>query len=153
MTGVTGDRIASDAVTSHRARLVRSGGTRLPAVAVPEAAGVAVGDRIRLVLDGSVRHARIERGGDGPVVRGAYDTGGDLAVIDGRDDSVSPADVPNRLVEWCRDHDRERGDAVALDEIDAGFHYGLRAPGERAVYGILGRPDRGLQDIARDLDG
>lgn len=152
---MTADRIASDAaaVTSHRARLVRSGGTRLPALAVPEPVGVSAGDRIRVVLDGDIRHARVERGGDGPVVRGAYDTGGDLAVIDGRDDSVSPADVPNRLVEWCRAHDRERGDAVALDEIDAGFHYGLRAPGERAVYDVLARPDRGLRDIARDLDG
>ncbi|MEZ3116077.1 hypothetical protein RYH80_09140 [Halobaculum sp. MBLA0147] len=149
------DRIASDApaVASHRTHLVRSGGTRLPALAVPDAAALAAGDRIRLVLDGDVCHARVEGGADGPVIRGAYDTGGDLAVIDGRDDSVAPADVPNRLVEWCRAADRERGDAVELDELDPGFHYGLRAPGERAVYDILDRPDTGLRDIARDLDG
>lgn len=149
------DRIASDAaaVPSHRAHLVRSGGTRLPALSVPSAASVSGGERIRLVLDGRQCHARVQAGADGAVIRGAYDTGGDLAVVDGRDDSVPPAEIDNRLVAWCREHDRERGDAVELDEIDAGFHYGLRVPGERTVYDVLRRPDAGLRDIARDLDG
>jgi len=149
------DRIASDAaaLSSHRTHLVRSGGTRLPALAVPSAASLSGGERIRLVLDGRQCHARVQSSADGAVIRGAYDTGGDLRVVEGRDDSVAPAAVDNRLVEWCHDHERERGDAVEFDEIDPGFHYGLRAPGERAVYDVLRRPDAGLRDIARDLDG
>jgi hypothetical protein len=148
------DRIASDApaVDSHSAHLVRSGGTSQPAVAVPDATALSGGEEIALVLDGQCRHARVGAGADGPVIRAAYDTPGDHAVVAGEDSSVGASTVTNRLVEWCRRVDRERGDAVELDEIDPGYHYGLRVPGERAVYELRDRPNESLRDIARGLD-
>jgi hypothetical protein len=149
------DRIASDAPTveTHRAHLTRSGGTRLPALDVPAEASLSGGEQIRLVLDGHQYHARVERGAAGPVIRGAYDTASDLRIVDGEDGHVSPGDLTNRLVEWSRTVGREPDDAVDFDEIDPGYHYGVRVPGERAVYELLQRPDSGLQDIARNLDG
>lgn len=149
------DRIASDAptVTTYRAHLVRSGGIRLPALDVPADASLSGGEQIRLVLDGEMYHARVERGSDGPVIRGAYDTASDLRIVDGGDGAVAPGDLTNRFVEWCRSVGREPDDAVDFDEIDPGYHYAVRVPGERAVYDLLQRPDSGLQDIADDLDG
>jgi hypothetical protein len=149
------DRIASDAPTveTHRAHLVRSGGTRLPALSVPDGAALSGGEQVRLVLDGDTYHARVERGSGGPVIRGAYDTASDLRIVDGEDGAVAPGDLTNRLVAWCRSVGREPDDAVDFDEIDPGYHYAVRVPGERAVYDLLDRPDSSLQDIASDIDG
>ncbi|WP_435145497.1 DUF7112 family protein [Halobaculum sp. P14] len=141
------DRIASDAdsVDTYRAHLARSGGTRLPCLRVPDDAAVADGDEIRLVLDGDERHAEVTADSSGLVVRGAYDNRRLLRERGG--------DADNRLVEWCRDHDREPGDAVDLDEVDPGYLYGLRVPGDRVVYTVRGRPDENLQRIADSLLG
>jgi hypothetical protein len=149
------DRIASDAPTVEtlRARLTTAGGTSLPALRVPEDAALEPGDEVTLVLDGDGRHARVDPGSSGAVIRGAYDARSDLRTLRDGDGPVAPADVTNRLVAWARANDRESGDAVALDEVDPGHHYGVRVPGERAVYDLLDRPDEGLQGIARDLDG
>lgn len=140
------DRVASDAaaVTTRRAHLARSGGTRLPCLRVPEETALGAGDEIRLVLDGESRHARVESDADGPLIRGAYDN---------RRLARNPGEGENRLVEWCREHGREAGDAVDLDEVDPGYLYGLRVPGERTVYEVTGRPDEGLRDIADSLSG
>lgn len=142
------DRLASDAaeVTSHRARLARSGGTRLPCLRVPEEADLSAGDEIRLVLDGDQHHATVTSDSNGLLVRGAYDDRKRM-----REAGTAGGDAENRLVEWARDHDREPGDAVELDEVDPGYLYGLRVPGERAVYTVTKRPDKGLQDIADSL--
>lgn len=140
------DRVASDAaaVTTLRAHLARSGGTRLPCLRVSDGAELAAGDEIRLVLDGESRHARVEGDADGLLIRGAYDNRRLLR---------NPGEGENRLVEWCREHGREAGDAVDFDEVDPGYLYGLRVPGERTVYEVMGRPDEGLQDIADSLLG
>lgn len=140
------DRVASDAaaVTTLRARLARSGGTRLPCLRVPDEAALEAGDEIRLVLDGKPRHARVASDARGLLIRGAYDN---------RRLARSPGEGENRLVEWCRDHDREADDAVELDEVDPGYLYGVRVPGERAVYEVTGRPNQSLQDIADSLLG
>lgn len=140
------DRVASDAaaVTTLRARLARSGGTRLPCLRVPDEAALEAGDEIRLVLDGTSRHARVASDARGLLIRGAYDN---------RRLARSPGEGENRLVEWCRDHDREADDAVELDEVDPGYLYGVRVPGERAVYEVTGRPNQSLQDIADSLLG
>lgn len=139
------DRIASDgdAVTTYRAHLARSGGTRLPCLRLPDDASVDAGDEIRLVLDGTRYHARVVGDASGLLVRGAYDNRRLL-----REES---GDGENRLVEWCRDHGREPDDAVDLDAVDPGHSYGLRVPGERAVYEVSKRPNRSLRDIADSL--
>ena len=140
------DRVASDAaaVTTLRAHLARSGGTRLPCLRVPDEAAVERGDEVRLVLDGRSCHARVAGDARGLLVRGAYDN---------RRLAREPGEGENRLVEWCRDHGREADDAVEFDEVDPGYLYGLRVPGERAVYEVTGRPNEGLRDIADSLLG
>ncbi|WP_277554787.1 DUF7112 family protein [Halobaculum limi] len=140
------DRLASDApsVTSLRAHLARSGGTRLPCLRLPDEAAVSAGDEIRLVLDGDQRHAEVAADAKGLLVRGAYD---DRRLL--RESASGEGE--NRLVEWARTHDRDPGDAVEVDEVDPGYLYGVRVPGERAVYTVTKRVDKGLQDIADSL--
>ena len=140
------DRIASDAgsVTTHRAHLARSGGTRLPCLRLPDDVDLTDGDEVLLVLDGERRHARVVGDASGLLVRGAYDNRRLLRESD-------TGEGENRLVEWCRAHGKGPDDAVDFDVVDPGHLYGLRVPGERAVYEVSKRPDRSLQDIADSL--
>jgi len=140
------DRVASDgeAVTTYRARLARSGGTRRPCLRLPDDAAVEGGDLIRLVLDGDEYHARVASDADGALVRGAYDNRR-LARADG--------EGTNRLVEWVRSVDRETGRSVDLDEVTPGYLYGVRVPGRRTVYSVTRQPDSSLSSIAEGLDG
>jgi hypothetical protein len=140
------DRVASDgeAVTTYRARLARSGGTRRPCLRLPDDVDVDAGEFVRLVLDGDEYHARVESDSRGRLIRGAYDNRR-LAREDG--------DGENRLVEWVRGIDRETGRSVDLDEVTPGYLYGARVPGERAVYAVTRRPDDSLSSIAEGLDG
>ncbi|MFB6251633.1 MAG: hypothetical protein ABEI27_08110 [Halobellus sp.] len=138
------ERVPSDhtAVTNLRATLARSGGIRRPCLRLPDDAAVEADDVIRLLLDGTTTHARVESDSRGMLLRGAYDNER-LA----RD----PPDGENQLVGWCRTHDRSPDDTVVLDELDPGFCYGLREPGNRLVYNVPRRPDESLQDIASSL--
>ncbi|WP_435067418.1 DUF7112 family protein [Haloplanus sp. C73] len=138
------DRVASDgeAVTTYRARLARSGGTRRPCLRLPDDA-IEAGTVVRLVLDGTEYHASVERDAEGPLIRGAYDNRR-LARTDGEGE--------NRLVEWVRDTDRETGQSVDFDEVTPGYLYGVRVPGERAVYTITRQPDSSLSSIAEGLE-
>ena len=138
------ERVPSDhsSVTTLRAHLARSGGTRRPCLRLPDAAAVDSGDVVRLLLDGTVTHARVDADASGTLIRGAYDN--ERLVR-------SPREGDNRLVEWCTAHDRGPDDAVELDELDSGFSYGLRDPGDRVVYDVPGRPDSSLRDIAASL--
>ncbi|QCC48782.1 DUF7112 family protein [Halobellus limi] len=135
------ERIPSDhaSVTSLRATIARSGGTRRPCLRLPDDVAVEEGDVVRLLLDGATTHARVAADSSGLLVRGAYDN---------ERLTREPGEGENRLVEWCADHDRGPDDAVELDELDSGFCYGLREPGDRVVYDVPGRPDQSLRDIA-----
>ena len=139
------DRVASDgeALTTYRARLARSGGTRRPCLRLPDEVALDGGDLIRLVLDGTEYHARIESDAEGFLLRGAYDNRR-LARADGEGE--------NRLVEWVRGTGRETGQSVDVDEVTLGYLYGVRVPGERAVYTITRQPDSSLSSIAEGLD-
>lgn len=139
------DRVASDgeAVTTYRARLARSGGTRRPCLRLPDEAAVDAGDVIRLTLDGDEYHARVESDAEGHLLRGAFDNRR-LARTDGEGE--------NRLVEWVRAVDRETGQSVDLDEVTPGYLYGLRVPGQRTVYSVTRQPDSSLSSIAEGLD-
>ncbi len=140
------ERVPSDhpAVETFRATLERSGGTRRPSLRLPEGVSLDPDDDVRLVLDGTPRHARVVGDADGLVIRHAADN---------RRLARSPGEGENRLVEWCERNDRGPGDAVELDELDSGFFYGLRVPGKRAVYDVLDRPNESLSAIAEQLDG
>ena len=138
------DRLPSDhaSVTTFRAKLARSGGTRRPCLRLPDETAVEQGDLIRLVLDGAVRHARVEADATGRLVRGAFDN---------RRLARAGGEGTNRLVEWAAANDREPGAAVEFDEVEAGFLYGVRVPGERTVYEATEKPDDSLASIAEQL--
>jgi len=141
------DRLPSDhdAVETIRAGLERAGGLDRPKVVLPadRADAVPAGEVVRLVLDGTTYHAQVREGFDGtPELPGAYGTP-TLA----RD----PGAGENHLPAWVADADVSLGGSVLLDVVTAGFKYGLRAPGERAVYEATPAPDDGLASIAEDL--
>lgn len=139
------ERIPNDhpSVRTVRAHLARSGGTHRPCLRLPAEVDLRGGDVIRLVLDDTQYHAAVVEDARGLLVRGAFDNRR-LARADG--------EGTNRLVEWAAAHDRDPDDAVDLDEVQAGYLYGLRVPGERAVYEATERPNQSLADIARDLE-
>ena len=141
------ERVPSDhpSVTTHRARLERSGGTRRPCLRLPAetAADVEAGDVVRLVLDDEEYHAPVTSDTTGLVVRGAYDNRRMAREREGT----------NRLVEWAGQVDRGPGDAVELDAVVSGTLYGLRVPGVRAVYEATEPPSDSLSAIAESLDG
>ena len=136
----------SDAVDSSRATIVRRGGSRTPYLELPAAVAetVATDDRLTIVIDGAEYYATVAGDSDGLLLYGAYET---------RKQARTTGEGTNRLGEWLRGLDREIGDSVLCDVIVAGERYGLRAPGERAVYTVKHEPRDSLQSIAESLDG
>jgi hypothetical protein len=144
------DRISSDhsSLTTVRATLVRSGGLDRPKVEIPDddADQFPDGELVRVVADDTEYRAHIESPltGDGREIRGLYESP-TLA--------RNPEDGENRLGDWADGTGVEFGQSVLVDVIEAGFKYGLREPGERAVYEATESPHDGLADIAERLDG
>lgn len=142
------DRVRADnpAVETVRATLERAGRTDRPVVALPADVETPDGP-VRLVLDGRTTHARIERGLDGtPSIRAAYDS-----PRPAREGSAGTGDAPNRLAEWVAETGLAFGRSVLVDVVESGDRYGLRAPGESAVY-ETGRRDEGLAAIAAEVE-
>lgn len=139
------DRVPSDALDTVRGTLARRGATSRLGVRLPDDADLPTGEVVRIILDGSERHARFDARPDGGVtIPGIYDSPS-LA----RD----PSGGSDRLREWVEDRTLEAGRTVHLDEIDAGFAYGLRGPGEQTVYDSLESPDDSLASIAENAEG
>ena len=138
------DRIASDnpAIETRRATVARHGGTR-KRVEIP--GDVPTGEIVRLVLDGTTYHTRIEGGfaDADPHVAGAYET----------PEMARSGDGTEHLQAWLDAADRSPGSTVLLDVIEPEFAYGLRAPGEEVVYDAIEKPRDSLASIARDLEG
>jgi len=141
------NRLPSDsqAVDTARAELVRLGSARRQGIRLPEAASdeLAAGDAIRLVFDGTEYHAIIAEDTRGLLIRGAYDNTR-LA--------RSTGEGENRLAEWLHELGRESGNSIEFDTVVDGEQYGLRAPGERAIYTVKQGPRSSLASIAEDLD-
>jgi hypothetical protein len=153
-------RVPSDdeGVASVRVSLARSGGTRRPCVRIPdddaldgrvesgrcESLSMAAGDVIRVVIDRDERYAPVTADSAGRLVRGAFDN---------RRLAREAGAGENRLLAWLDANGREAGDSVVLDVVVPGELYGLRIPGERALYEATRGPRSSLSDIARDLDG
>lgn len=131
-------------VSTFRARLARSGGTRRPCLRLPTELDVEAGAIVRLALDGRQYHARVESDSTGVLIRGAYDN---------RRLARNPEEGQNRLLAWADDHGLTAGDAVELDAVEAGYLFGVREPGRSAIYEATEQPSQSLSDIARDLDG
>jgi hypothetical protein len=157
------DAVPSDAVPTVRATLARAGRTDRPKVAVPDdhRDRFPTAETVRLFLDGSQFHARVERALDGGEASAASRASSDEpSESDGAIELRSVRDNPrlaretegtDRLREWADDTRLDFGRTVHLDVLDEGFCYGLRAPGETAVYDVPDRPDDGLASIAEDL--
>lgn len=139
------DSVSSDAVDSVRATLARAGRTDRPKVTLPDDARdrVPEGTVVRLVLDGTTRHARVERALDDTLeLRGAYANARQAKEGDGE----------NHLLAWADDHGLDFGRTVHLDVVLEGEVYGLRAPGERTVYSVPETTDSSLADIAEEVE-
>jgi hypothetical protein len=141
------DRIASDhaSVDTHRASIERRGRTDRPRVDLAAVPDLPTDSVVRLSLGGTVRHALIEASFDGtPGISGAYDNAR-LA--------RAPGEGTDRLGEWQTTNGLQFGRSVCFDVVVPGHAYGLRIPGERAVYSITEPPTDSLRSIARSLDG
>ncbi|MFB6299688.1 MAG: hypothetical protein ABEH65_05450 [Halobacteriales archaeon] len=141
-------RVASDhaSVDTVRGTLARQGGTHRLRIVFPAetAERFPTGETIRFVIDGHTRHAHVDLDIEGcPEIRGAYDTPRFAREQEG----------PNRLAEWIDATGLTLGRAVLVDVIVDDVQYGLREPGERAVYTAVDPPSNDLTDIAADLVG
>ncbi|QSG11156.1 Uncharacterized protein HSBGL_0722 [Halapricum desulfuricans] len=138
------DRIASDheTVQTHRVTLGTAGRTSRPELALPESIDASDGDIVRLTLDGRAYYALVEAGLDGTAhLRGAFENARLAREGDGE----------NPLLDWIDDTGVEPGRSLLLDVLSAGYHYGLREPGQRAVYTVHEPPQGSLSDIADSL--
>jgi hypothetical protein len=99
---------------------------------------------VNIVLAGQQYHARIERNFDGiPEIRAV------------RDNSrlAREGEGENRLHEWFEVSDIGYGRSVHIDVVERDHLYGVRLPGDQAIYTNIPKPNSSLTDIARDLDG
>jgi len=145
------DRVRSDTLRTIDASLVGHGAIDRPAIELPADVDTDTGGTVpveavvRIVLDGSTRHCRFDAHSGSVRATGIFDTP-DLV--------RSPGDGENRLREWVEAKGLSTGRTVHLDVIEAGFAYGLRAPGESVVYDAPSKsPDDSLASIAEQLDG
>lgn len=140
------ERVASDhpSVTTVRGTLVRRGGTRRPAVELPaeEREALPAEGAIRLVVDGRERHAPVGERDETRAILGAYDNARRARDREGGD----------RLAEWVNERDLGFGRSVLVDVVEPGEAYGLRVPGEEAVYEVDRGPAESLRRIAEDVD-
>lgn len=142
-----GDRVSSDhpSVRTVRATLTETAtGVRLEIPATDRDA-VPTEEVVRVVLDGDELFARPERAltGDDVSIPGVYDS---------PRFARSPGDGEDRLPSWVDDHDVRAGGSVLVDVVEPAFLYGLRAPGETAVYEAREPPTDSLASIAEDLE-
>lgn len=142
-------RVPSDhsSVSTIDATLAQSGATNRPCIEISadDAAAFPANEVVRLVLDDTEHRSllRSELSGDGARITGAYDSP-KLA--------RNPGDGENRLVDWFDASNLSFGRTVHVDVVAEGFLYGVRSPGERAVYTVPDQPDDSLSSIADELE-
>lgn len=139
------ERVPADhpSVETVQATVERVGGTDRAQVVLPEDVPVTEAV-VRLVVDGDTHRAPVEHTlGGSLAIRGAYDT----------PEQARDRSGPDYLAAWVGDAGLSFGRTVLVDVIEADFLYGLRAPGEEAVYEVPDRPDSSLASIADRLEG
>jgi hypothetical protein len=115
-------------------------------------------DRLKLgVPDGAMPEGVVRVDAGRPTYHALVEVGldGDLE-LRGLCDNVRMArerDGQNHLEDWVADNGLEAGRTVLLQVVVEGAQFGLRAPGEDAVYRVVERPDDDLAAIAEDVDG
>jgi len=134
--------VSSDGVETVRAEIVESGALDRPKLHVPD--GTIPEGVVRIEADRTTYHAPVEVSLDGDLeVRGLYDNPRMARQRDG----------DNHLAEWVEAAGLEPGRTALVDIVVDGEQYGLRAPGEDAVYRVVEAPDDDLASIAEDVDG
>lgn len=141
-------RVSSEnaSIETIRATLASAGATGRPRVAAPDdhADAFPTDEVVTLVLGGKERYARVDLAlDDTKEIRGAYDNRRIAREADGE----------NRLVEWTDAVGLDVGRSVLVDVVVPGECYGLRNPGETAVYEVPDTPKSSLDDIAKSLEG
>lgn len=139
------ERLTSEAVESGRATVTRSGGPRSRLLRLPDAVDAAPGDVVRVSVDDGGEttdgFARVDADANGPYLAGVY-ANRRLARTDGEgEDLLAPLLAA-----------RDPGSSLVVDILDPGRHYGVRRPGERAVYEVPERRDDSLASIAEQFD-
>ncbi|AWB27702.1 DUF7112 family protein [Halococcoides cellulosivorans] len=136
------ERIPCDhaSIESHRVTVERVG-RRRPAIPIPDAVDLAVGDRCVVSLGGTETHAVVESDvEDAPRITAVGETRADAG--------EGPS---GRLADWLDSVDVQIGRSVTMDVVTPGYKIGLRPPGESVTYQTRDPPDRSLDSIARDL--
>lgn len=135
-------RVSSDDVETVRASIENAGALDRPKLVLPE--GTISEGVVRVDADETTYHARVDRGLGGDLeLRGLY----------GNARLARTGDGENDLETWVEAKDLEAGRSALVDVVVDGEQYGLRAPGERAVYQVVEAPDDSLASIAEDVDG
>ncbi|MFC3960166.1 DUF7112 family protein [Halovivax cerinus] len=141
------DRIPSDhpSVETLRTTCVATATGHRLELPAEESATVPADDVVRLVLDGEERSARVDRAIDGDTrsITGVYET---------PRYARNPGEGTNLLERWLDDNGVDDGSSALLDVVEPNFYYGLRTPGESAVYAAKEPPSDSLASIAEDLD-
>ena len=142
------DRISSENPSVHTIRASLEATATGSRVSIPtdEESHLPVDDVVRVVCDGAERFARIERPLDS-------ETLAIPAVYASPRHARDPGTGEDRLAVWVDANGIRGGGSVLVDVIEAEFLYGLRAPGETAVYEAKEPPSDSLASIAEDLDG
>ena len=142
------DRISSDHPSVQTVRATLTETTTGVRIEIPseDREAFSLENAVRVVLDGTERFARVERAltGEDAFIAGVFDSPG-LA----RD----PRGGTDRLPAWADDHGVRVGGSVLVDVVEPEFLYGLRAPGETAVYEAKEPPSDSLASIAENLEG
>lgn len=139
------DRVRHDAtgLPTYDGLVTRQGRTGRYAIRFPREAELPVDKVVRIVLDGSEYRTQPRRPfqDEGIEIRGVYDSA--------RNARESQA-TDTHLRRWIDTNGLEAGRTVHLDVVVTEFRYGLRTPGEDAVYNAS-EPDSSLRNIAEDL--
>lgn len=134
--------LTSDGVETVRASIENAGALDRPKLVLPD--GTIPEDIVRIVANETTYHAPVDVGLGGELeLRGLYDNTRIARSGDGE----------NHLDAWVETKDLEAGRSVLVDVIVEDEQYGLRAPGERAIYQVTESPDDSLASIAEDVDG
>lgn len=135
-------RVSSDGVETVRASIEQSGALNRPKLVLPE--GTIPDGVVRVDADETTYHADVDVGLGGDLeLRGLYENARLARTDEGE----------NHLGGWVESKGLEAGRSVLVDVVVDGEQYGLRAPGERAVYRVVDQPDDSLASIAEDVDG
>ena len=139
------DAIPSDhpTIESVRVECSRVGRTGRLQLLLPPAIELEDGDLVELTIDGDRTYARVGSTLDGEAaIEGAY----------ANRRLARSGEGTNLLAGFLDEHGHGPGSTLVVDEVTAGYAYGLREPGSRVTYEPAEPPDSSLADIAESLD-